>query len=118
MGGRMQAARVAIRGGATASEEAPEGPRRFVLAAAFPNPTVSYVTLALDLPSDADVSVLVYDLLGRLVHRAPARPVAAGSSRPLPLEVGYLAPGTYVVHLVATSAGATEAATGRITVAR
>lgn len=48
------------------------------LSAVYPNPGHGEVGLSLDLPSEADVSMSVYDLQGREIYRAPARLRAAG----------------------------------------
>ena len=114
--GRL-AARVVAEGKASSSEGG-AGPRgRLTLSAVYPNPAATQATVAVTLPAEADVTVRVYDLLGRLVLYIPVGPVAAGFSHPLTLDVAALTSGAYVVRVTAAAVGAVEAITGRLTVA-
>ncbi len=98
-------------GGATAGE--PGATAEFALAAPSPNPTTGAATVTFDVPAAADVSVSVYDLLGRRVAVLAEGQVTAGrhTSR---LDAGALAPGVYVVRMQS----GTFMATQRVTVVR
>ena len=91
----------------------PGAPTVFALAAPAPNPTASSATIAFDVPEATDVSVAVYDLLGRRVAVLAEGAVAAGRHMAR-LEAGSLAPGVYVVRMTAGSFAATQ----RVTVVR
>jgi hypothetical protein len=51
---------------------------RFLTARVFPNPFRNVTTVALDLPSNADVTFRVYDVRGRLVDTVRAGRLSAG----------------------------------------
>ena len=91
----------------------PGVPTVFALAAPAPNPTASSATIAFDVPEATDVSVAVYDLLGRRVAVLAEGAVAAGRHTAR-LAAGTLAPGVYVVRMTAGSFAATQ----RVTVVR
>ena len=97
---------VAAEGGAEA------GP--FRLRGVAPNPARGDATVRFDLAEAADVSVRVFDVLGREVLAAPPQTLAAGAGRSVSLDVSALPAGIYVVRL---AAGA-DAVTGRFTVVR
>ena len=80
---------------------------------AFPNPTAGAATVAFTLAEAGDVSVDVFDVLGRRVATLADGSAAAGPVR-LDVPTGALAPGTYVVRVL-TDAGA---ASTRLTVTR
>ena len=79
---------------------------------AYPNPTAGAATVAFELSEPSDVSVEVFDVLGRRVATLATGAQAAGPVR-VDVPAG-LTPGLYVVR-VQTSAGA---ATTRFTVVR
>ncbi len=66
----------------------------------FPNPTAGRATLAVRLAAAATVDVSVFDALGRRVAVAASGPLAAGDHA-VSLDTAALAPGVYVVRLVA-----------------
>ncbi|WP_412063065.1 T9SS type A sorting domain-containing protein [Rubrivirga sp. IMCC45206] len=80
---------------------------------AFPNPTAGSASLTFELALTSDVSVEVYDLLGRRVATIAQGAQTAGAVR-LSVPTGALTPGVYVVR-VRTSAGV---ASTRLTVIR
>jgi hypothetical protein len=84
----------------------------------FPNPFAVSTTLRYDLPSDAEVRLEVYDVLGRRVLVVPSSSVPAGAGRTLSLDGSGLAAGTYMWRLTAETAGETFTETGRITLTR
>ena len=99
-------------GRSTASEDGT--PAAFALSAPAPNPTAGASRVAFDVPEATDVSVAVYDLLGRRVAVLADGSVAAGRHEAR-LDAQALAPGVYVVRM---AAGRAFTATRRLTVVR
>ncbi len=92
-------------------------PAAFRLHGNSPNPLASTTTLRFDLPAQADVTVRVYDTMGREVMKRTAA-LAAGADRTLALDGAALAAGVYVYRLEATLGGRAEVRTGRFAVVR
>ncbi|MEM6783788.1 MAG: T9SS type A sorting domain-containing protein [Bacteroidota bacterium] len=89
-----------------ASEDAPPGkPSDATLGAVYPNPTQDAVTVPLLLTEAAEVTVTVYDVLGREVAVLADGPQQAGRHA-LALDTSALAPGLYVVHAAVGDAAA------------
>ena len=63
---------------------------------AFPNPSAGAATVELRMPAPAEIRLVLYDLLGREVHRVDPFTVAAGTSA-VPLEVAHLPSGLYLL---------------------
>ncbi|GAB5535804.1 MAG: hypothetical protein Rubg2KO_20530 [Rubricoccaceae bacterium] len=61
-----------------------------------PSPTASSTTLRLTLASPTEVSLSVYDALGRLVHASPSETRQAGETV-IPLNTSSFSPGVYAV---------------------
>lgn len=82
-------------GGSTGVETLPEG---WALGNSFPNPTTGGATIRFSLAEAADVSLTVYDVLGRQVATIADGPMAAGdhSAR---FDAGSLSSGTYIYRL-------------------
>ena len=59
-------------------ESNPETPTDFRLFPAYPNPFNPITTLRYDLPEDADVTITIFDLMGRQVRTLVNRKVGAG----------------------------------------
>ncbi|MEO1726397.1 MAG: T9SS type A sorting domain-containing protein [Bacteroidota bacterium] len=85
----------------------------FVLGAAYPNPSSGGATVPLVLRDEAEVRVVVYDLLGREVARLAEGRLSAGGHL-LALDASALAAGTYVVRASVDGVASTQ----RLTVAR
>jgi len=98
----------------TAAQMGEPLPETFVLHGNYPNPFNPTTTLTFDLPEQAEVSVEVVDLLGRLVMLLPARTMEAGASRTLDVDATPLASGTYLYRLVARTQDAVHVKTGRM----
>ncbi len=98
-------------GGATAGE--PTAAAEFALSAPSPNPTAGAALVSFSMPEASDVSVVLYDALGRRVATLAEGQMAAGRHEAR-LDAGTLAPGVYVVRMQA----GTFAATQRVTVVR
>ena len=90
-------------------------PDEFSVAAVVPNPMRSLGTVLVDVPETTEVQVTVYDMLGRQVLAFPPQEVAAGFQQRVALDASALAPGAYVVRVVADG-GAVSART--ITIVR
>jgi hypothetical protein len=106
-----------IMAGTVSNEDGAALPAAFAVGGNYPNPFAGQTTLRVDLPADAEVSVEVYDVLGRRVLDAAPQAVAAGSARTFVLDAP-LASGTYIYRVTAEMAGETESATGRMTIVR
>lgn len=101
----------------TAGEAGPDN-AAFRVSNAFPNPTTGRTQVSVSLDAAAQVTVSVYDLLGRRVMLLPDVAMAAGDNQALVIDGSSLPGGTYVYRLEATQAGAMRTATGRMTVIR
>lgn len=80
-----------------------QGPERVTLRSPYPNPVREHVTLRYGLPEPADVSIQVYDVMGRQVSTFQRGAEAAGRKE-LQMPASRLSAGTYFVRL---QAGAT-----------
>ena len=89
-------------------------PEVFVLQGNYPNPFNPMTTIRVDLPERAEVSVAVYDLLGREVMIVPARVLEAGASRSVEVDGTRLASGTYLYRLQARMEQTVHVATGHM----
>ena len=93
-------------------------PAETVVAAPAPNPTAGPVQLAVTLGEPSEVSVDVYDVLGRRVL-AVGGGVRARGRHEVAVATDRLAPGTYVVRTrVLAAGGAVRAFVHRLSVAR
>jgi hypothetical protein len=94
-------------------------PSGFAVQGTSPNPArAADATLRIDAPTGGEVSVALYDVLGREVLKA-GRTVAAGPARALRLPTGRLAAGLYLYRVELRAAdGRAFRGTGRLTVVR
>ena len=90
----------------------------FALLGNYPNPFNPSTTILLDLPDVAAVSVDVFNMLGQRVYREDFPVVAAGPSKPLPLDVSRLSSGTYVYQVTARMGEKVHHADGRMTLVK
>ncbi|MEM8560016.1 MAG: T9SS type A sorting domain-containing protein, partial [Bacteroidota bacterium] len=88
-------------------------PATLALDAAYPNPFARTTTLEYDLPQATDVTLAVYDLLGRHVATLVDAPQTPGRYA-VPFDADGLASGAYVVRLQAGDAVEVQ----RVTVVR
>jgi len=101
-------------GEATSSGEM-EVPTRFDVSAVHPNPSRGNAQMRVDLPSAMEVSVTLYDALGRRVATPLIDvPMAAGQAQ-VSLSAGSLPAGMYLVHLQARGASGTFSASRTVT---
>ena len=98
----------------TAAEDVTEVPQEFVLQGNYPNPFNPTTTVVFDLPEAARVSIVIVDVLGRVVLTQPARAVEAGAARALEIDAGSLASGTYFYRLTAQTPTDTMVRTGQM----
>ncbi len=87
------------------------------MLAVGPNPAGAATTVRLTLVEVSDVTVTVYDLLGRGVATPMQGTFTAGEHR-ASLDTSGLAPGVYVVRARANTAGGAVVQTARLTVTR
>ena len=91
-----------------------ELPEVFALSGNYPNPFNPSTRIVFDLPSSAEVSVEVLDLLGRSVLTLGGQSIEAGSNRTVELDGSLLASGTYLYRVIAKLEGSVEVQTGRM----
>ncbi len=96
---------------AAATEELPT---EFTLLGNYPNPFNPSTRIEFDLPETAQVSITVFDMLGRNVMTLPAQELEAGHSRTVELNATSLASGNYFYRVVATGASGKHIETGRM----
>ena len=101
----------------TSAQALASGAAGVLSLAVVPNPAGASATVLVSVPEAADVSLAVYDLLGRAVLTPDVGAVPVGAHR-VPVSVSGLAPGVYVVRAVVTTDAGAEARTVRLTVAR
>ena len=87
----------------------------FKLLGNYPNPFNPSTTILLDVPQVAAVTVDVFNVLGQRVHREEFQAVAAGASRPLPLDASLLSSGAYMYQVTARMGKEVHRASGRMT---
>ncbi|GAB5518718.1 MAG: hypothetical protein RhofKO_09690 [Rhodothermales bacterium] len=92
-----------------------EVPVDFALEGNYPNPFNPSTTIRFSLPETAEVTVTVYDMLGRDILSVPAQQLAAGSNRTVQLDASTLASGLYVYRVHAVGVQNTHTATGTMT---
>ncbi|WP_263818278.1 S8 family serine peptidase [Salinibacter sp.] len=93
-------------------------PDEFALEGAYPNPFRQAATLEMDLPQKANVTVEVYDLLGRKVQTAHRGEMAAGSGRTVQIRGSDLSSGTYFYRARVEMDDNRVTETGKMTVVR
>ena len=104
---------VARLGAVSTDGETDSEPLAAGLAPAYPNPVLSTVTLAYDVPQTGTVKLVVYDLLGRPVMQVVEGVRAAGRHAET-LDTSSLVSGVYIVRLTVDGQHETQ----RLTIAR
>ena len=94
--------------------ETSELPTEFALLGNYPNPFNPSTRIEFDLPETAEVSIAVFDILGRNVMALPSKEFEAGASRSIELNAANLASGNYFYRVVATGASGRHIETGRM----
>lgn len=90
-------------------------PSSFVLHGAYPNPFNPATTVAFDLPASSQVTLFVYDLLGREVSRVLVGERAAGNQQTVRFDAQGLPSGTYLYRLQAQTVTDRLIQTGQFT---
>lgn len=93
---------------------ATEQPDGFQLRGNYPNPFNPVTTVQFDLPAAADVSIAVFDLLGREVMVVPAQAMNSGTNQSILLDASELASGIYLYQLRAEMVTQTRVETGKM----
>jgi hypothetical protein len=94
-------------------------PSSFALGGAYPNPVRGgEAVVRVDLPARAELSVRLYDVLGRAVLASAPVAAEAGVGRTLALDVSALPAGVYVYRVEASLPGGVARGSGRLTVVR
>jgi hypothetical protein len=97
-----------------ANEIATELPDRFKLLGNYPNPFNPSTRIVFELPEPGEVSVEVFDVMGRKVLDVPAQTHAAGTRQVL-VEASDLASGIYLYRVIARMNTQTAIQAGRMT---
>ena len=85
----------------TATEQDVTVPEAFSLRGNYPNPFNPSTRITFDLPASAKVTLLVFDMQGRLVMALPGQQFGAGTRKSIEFSGEGLASGTYVYRLTA-----------------
>ncbi|MEX0748353.1 MAG: cohesin domain-containing protein, partial [Rhodothermales bacterium] len=93
-------------------------PGTFALLGNYPNPFNPSTTILFDLPETAEISIQLFDLLGRQVMSRPPTTVQAGADRGVQIEGSSLSSGTYIYRVIARSATSTMIKSGRLTLVK
>jgi len=93
-------------------------PDEFALEGTFPNPFRQVATMKMDLPETANVTVEIYDVLGRKVRTAHSGEVSAGTGRTVRIDGSTLSSGTYFYRTRVEMESGTQTESGRMTVVR
>ncbi|GAB5518716.1 MAG: hypothetical protein RhofKO_09670 [Rhodothermales bacterium] len=88
-------------------------PAQFKVHSNYPNPFNTSTTIPFSVPEAAEITLEVFDLLGRRILAYPSTLYAPGHYA-LTIDAANWASGTYVYRLRAQSAGQTHQATGRM----
>jgi hypothetical protein len=89
-------------------------PDAFAVAGNYPNPFHASTSIVFDLPDAADVSVEVFDLLGRKVVSLASPSMPAGRGLRVPVDGAAMAAGTYVYRIEARMPAGTTVRTGSV----
>jgi hypothetical protein len=102
------------RGSVTSIDQAQDLPRAFVLKGNYPNPFNPSTTIRFDLPAQADVTVEIFDVMGRKVMTLPRNQVAAGTNRSIQVEASTLPSGMYLYRVRAEMSSDIRVKTGQM----
>lgn len=111
------AARGAVNNNAAADIddlEVLELPEAFALLGNYPNPFNPSTNIQFDLPAASEVSIEVYDMLGRRVMVVPAQTIQAGAKRSLQINASALASGSYFYRVIAKAESSVMVDSGRM----
>jgi hypothetical protein len=86
----------------------------YAVGGPYPNPSSQTATLPVTVRKTQEVTVSLYDLMGRRIRTAYRREIQGQKTKPIPLSVDGLASGVYFVRV----RGDEFATTRRLTVVR
>ncbi len=98
----------------TANELDDALPYKFALRGNYPNPFNPTTNITFDLPITAEVTIAVFDLLGREVRTIEPRQLQAGTNHSVPFDAGSLASGLYLYQVRAETQNTTLVQTGKM----
>lgn len=98
--------------------DSPTVPTEFAFHGNLPNPFNARTALSFDLPEAAEVTVEVFDVMGRRVLNVDNKALNAGAEQRIELDGSGLASGVYVFRMRAEGASQTWTQAGQITLAR
>ena len=110
--------RLGAESAAAAQKSEDSLPTSFAVTGAHPNPFNATTTLRIDLPEDAEVGVEIFDVTGRRVMTLPPRSFPAGAGHSFRIDGTSLASGSYVYRVSVVGGGATQTASGNLTLVR
>ncbi|WP_457654539.1 Calx-beta domain-containing protein [Rhodocaloribacter sp.] len=90
-------------------------PETFTVNGNYPNPFNPSTTIHFDLPAPAQVTIEVFDVMGRRVMSLPEQAFSAGRARTVRLDAGRLSSGVYVYRVIARMDAQTQIGTGLMT---
>ena len=102
----------------TRTDSPAELPQQFTLHGNYPNPFNPSTTVLMDLPKAAQVTVEVFDVLGRIVLRTAPEELEAGHGRAIRLDASNLASGTYVYRVRALTVAGVGTRTSQLTLVK
>ncbi len=100
------------------SNEPAFGKHGFALRGSYPNPAADRATIEIAIGTPAQVSVAVYDVLGREVMALPEQSLPASERHALSIDTSTLANGTYLYRVRADVGGAHEVKAGAFVIVR
>ncbi len=107
-----------LTGGNRATANGADVPTEFALNGNLPNPFSSRTAISFDLPEAAEVSVEVYDVMGRRVMTVDKGAMNAGADQRVEINGSGLASGVYVYRVNVAGASETWVRSGQITLTR
>ncbi len=90
----------------------------FTLSGNYPNPFNPSTNILVDLPITADLSVLIFNLVGQTVHDEVFYGISAGQSRSLTLTVPNLPSGVYIYQFISRQDMGALLAKGQMTLVK
>ncbi len=91
-----------------------ELPGEFTLHGNYPNPFNPTTNITFDLPVAAQVSIDVFDMLGRKVMSLPVETMSSGTAKSVQLDAASLSSGMYLYQVRAEAENANFVSTGRM----
>jgi hypothetical protein len=93
-------------------------PTEFSIKGNYPNPFNAATKIQLDLPTEAEVSLEIFNMLGQKVVNLPAQQMRPGTNLELEVDASGLASGSYVYRVTVETESGTLSETGRMTLVK